>query len=209
SSPDAAFRRIVYFRFATEAAMRRERAGSCTSGRSGPDVLNRNRLPCLALAALLMTAGLMGQSAPPGLSKHDRDMTMAMLRQRREDFERNYYDPTFHGVDVKARFAEAESRLQTAGGINEAIAILSESLSQFKDSHTAFYPPNRATRADYGWQMAMVGDEALVVDVSPRSDAAAQGVALGDRVLSLNRFQPTRENLWQILHLYRFVRPQA
>src|SRR5439155_3573779 len=37
----------------------------------------------------------------------------------------------------------------------------------------------------------------------------AQGVALGDRVLSLNRFQPTRENLWQILHLYRFVRPQA
>ena len=95
----------------------------------------------------------------PVLSKNDRDISRTMLRQIREDLERHYDDPTFHGIDL--------------------------------------------------WSMSMIGDQALVADVAAGSDAAAKGIERGDRVLSLNRFQPARDNFWQIRYLYHFVRPQA
>lgn len=54
-----------------------------------------------------------------------------------------------------------------------------------------------------------IGGEPLVTSVDSGSGAAQRGLTPGDRVISLNRHQPTRENLWQILHYYRVVRPQA
>ena len=97
-----------------------------------------------------------------------------MLRQVREDVEKHYYDPAFHGIDLKAAFAAAEQSLKTAPTLTDAFATLSDVLFQLDDSHTVFIPPNRRTRIDYGWQMAMVGDVPLVTSVDPRSDAAAQ-----------------------------------
>jgi C-terminal processing protease CtpA/Prc len=66
-----------------------------------------------ALAALATQA--------PVLSKDDRDISRTMLRQIREDLERYYYDPTFHGIDLKARFAEAETRIDKAANVQRAI----------------------------------------------------------------------------------------
>ena len=40
------------------------------------------------------------------------------------------------------------------------------------------------------------------------SDAERKGLAVGDRVLAWNRFEPTRSNLWQIYYVYRHIRPQ-
>jgi C-terminal processing protease CtpA/Prc len=57
--------------------------------------------------------------------------------------------------------------------------------------------------------MAMVGEVPLVMSVEPGSDAAAKGLAPGDRVLLLNTFEPTRANLWRLTYFYRFIRPQA
>jgi C-terminal processing protease CtpA/Prc len=145
----------------------------------------------------------------PVLSKNDRDISRTMLRQIREDLDRYYYDPTFHGIDLKARFADAETRLDVAANASDATAILTDVVMQLNDSHTMFYPPRRSASVEYGWSMSMIGDQPLVVDVAADSDAAAKGLAPGDRVLALNRFQPARDNLWQIRYLYHFVRPQA
>jgi carboxyl-terminal processing protease len=145
----------------------------------------------------------------PALSKNDREIARTMLRQIREDLERHYYDPTFHGIDLKARFADAEARLDSVASASDATAILTDVVMQLNDSHTTFNPPRRSASVDYGWSMAMVGDQPLIVDVAEGSDAAAKGLAPGDRVLSLNRFAPTRANLWQLRYLYRAVRPQA
>src|SRR5436305_3930808 len=159
-------------------------AAGVVSGPPGPSALRRLAFVTLSSAT---------QSPQPGLSKNDRDIVLTILRQVQDDVKKHYYDPAFHGIDLKARFAEAESRLQTVASFNEAMAILTASLTQLDDSHTALYPPNRATHADYGWRMAIVGNQVLVVDVTDGSDAAAQGVAPGDQVLSLNRFVPTRD----------------
>ncbi len=148
-------------------------------------------------------------SFQPRLSDNDRDFMIAMLRTLRDDVAKHYYDPTFHGVDLDARFKDAALRLKTTPSFNDGIATLAEFLTQLDDSHTTFIPPNRRVRVDYGWQMAIVGSVPLVVEVDRASDAAAKGLAPGDRVLLLNTFEPTRDNLWRLVYFYRFVRPQA
>ena len=132
-----------------------------------------------------------------------------MLRQVREDVEKHYYDPAFHGIDLRSQFSGAEQRVKTATTLADAFAIVSDLLFQFDDSHTVFIPPNRKTRIDYGWQMAMVGEVPLITTVDPRSDAAAKGLAAGDRVLLLNAVAPSRSNLSRLTYFYRFIRPEA
>jgi len=172
----------------------------------------RRPYTCLAgavcIASLLAAAGSVAQSGPT-LSKNDRELMLTMLRAIRDDVAKHYYDPSFHGIDLNARFKDAEARLKTTAAFNDGMSTLAEFLTQFDDSHTTFLPPNRRVRVDYGWQMAMVGDKPLIVSVDAGSDAARKGLAPGDRVLLLNAFEPNRQNLWRLIYFYRFVRPQA
>jgi C-terminal processing protease CtpA/Prc len=147
--------------------------------------------------------------AQPGLSSHDRDLVLAMLRRARADVEQYYYDPSFHGINLKAQLARSEQRLKTAASLADAFAIVSDFLFQFGDSHTVFVPPTAGRTVDYGWQMAMVGDRALITEVEPGSDAAARGLGLGDRVLLLNADTPSRSNATRLGYYYRYIRPQA
>lgn len=142
------------------------------------------------------------------ISSFDRGNSASMLRQIKEDLTKNYYDPTFHGIDVDKLFAEAAERLKTAQSAGEASAILADTLLRLDDSHTKFYPPERLTRVDYGWTAMMVGTQPFVKWVKKGSDAERKGLAIGDRILAWNRFGPTRANLWQIQYVYRHVRPQ-
>jgi C-terminal processing protease CtpA/Prc len=142
------------------------------------------------------------------LSSFDRGNSLSMLKQIKEDLTKNYYDPAFRGMDVEKTFREAGDRLRAAKNVGEASAILADVLLRLDDSHTTFYPPERLTRVDYGWTLAMVGDAPYVTWVKKDSDAERKGLARGDRIVHWNRFEPTRANLWQILYVYRHVRPQ-
>jgi carboxyl-terminal processing protease len=145
----------------------------------------------------------------PTLTKTDRELMLTMLREINDDVAKHYYDPTFHGIDLKARYQDAELRLKSTQAFNDGIATLAEFLTQLDDSHTTFLPPDRRMRVDYGWRMAMIGDVPRIVAVDAGSDAAGKGLAPGDRVLLVNSFEPNRQNLWRLLYFYRFIRPQA
>jgi len=143
------------------------------------------------------------------VSKRDRDVAVQMLKQVREDLQEHYYDPGFRGIDITARFEQAEAKVRAATGINEISTVLVDLLLEFNDSHTRFYLPQRAVRVEYGWGMSIVGDDAVVTAVTKGSDAEVKGLRPGDRVLWLNRHQPTRKNLPWLRYYYRAVRPQA
>jgi C-terminal processing protease CtpA/Prc len=160
------------------------------------------------LAVFAFHAPIAAQSGPT-LTWNDRDLMLTMLRDIKDDVAKHYYDPSFHGIDLAARYKDAEQRLKSTRGFNDGIATLAEFLTQFDDSHTTFLPPERRALVDYGWQMAMVGDVPRIISVDAASDAAAKGLAPGDRILLLNTFEPNRQNLWRLVYFYRFIRPQA
>jgi carboxyl-terminal processing protease len=151
------------------------------------------------------------QQAPPAksITNIDSGFSVQMLRTVKADLKDNYYDKTFRGMDVDAVFAEAEQRLKAAATVNESVGIIAEVLMRLNDSHTTFLPPDRRARVAYGWHARIVGDDPYVFSVEAGSDAEKKGLAPGDRVLAWNRFQPTRQNLWQIRYLYDFIRPQS
>ena len=131
-----------------------------------------------------------------------------MLRHAKQDLKQNYYDPTFHGLDIEKVFADAEARLREATTSAEATAILADPLLKLDDSHTRFYPPERLAKTDYGWTAIMIGDDPYVGWVRKTSDAESKGLARGDRILHWNTLVPSRSSLWQINYVYRHVRPQ-
>ena len=161
-------------------------------------------------AALALVSVCLAQApqAPPAISNYDRGASITMLKHVKADLKNNYYDKTFRGMDVDAAFDEAEKNLKAAASVNAAVAIIAELLMRLNDSHTTFIPPDRKTQVDYGWFASMVGDEPYVTSVTKGSDAEKKGLAPGDRILAWNRYEVTRQNLWQINYLYKFVRPQ-
>src|SRR6185369_2471047 len=94
------------------------------------------------------------QNAPPTrtLSGMDRGVGMTMLRQVKADLKDHYYDKSLRGLDLDAVFDEGERRMKAATTVSETVAIIADIVMRLNDTHTIFIPPDRKTRAVYGWQ---------------------------------------------------------
>ncbi|HYG80865.1 MAG TPA: S41 family peptidase [Pyrinomonadaceae bacterium] len=132
----------------------------------------------------------------------NRKNGVAILNTIKREIQKNYYDPTFRGVDLDKFFEPIEAKIMQASSIGEVLGIIAQGLMRFEDSHTFLIPPMSATQVEHGWKMQMYGDDCFVVAVKPGSDAEAQGLRPGDRVLSVNGMQPTRRNIWKLYYHY-------
>lgn len=131
-----------------------------------------------------------------------------MLETIASDVKKHYYDPHFHGVDWDARVLEAKQRIQKSTSQNEALSHLAGALDALHDSHTFFLPPARPYVHDYGLQFQMIADRCFIRRVRPGSDAEAKGIKAGDQVLTIDGYQPTRDNLWQMNYVLNTLRPE-
>ena len=170
--------------------------------------------PALTLV-ILLTASLYVllprpslQAQTPQASGFDKDRGHDMIGVIKSDLKKNYYDPTFHGMDVEARFRQANEKINTATSVGQIFGIIAQALTELEDSHTFFLPPGRSARTEYGFEMQMIGDHCLVTAVQPGSDAAAKGLKEGDEIWQINDFGPTRENFWKIEYYFKALRPQ-
>ena len=170
------------------------------------DVRSRRTAP--ALIVLIAYLGVFQSIQAQTISGVDRDRARGMLDVIKGDVKKNYYDPTFHGIDIDARFKSADEKIKTVESLGQAYGVIAQVLSEFNDSHLFFYPPPRAARADYGWQMQMIGNQGYVTAVKPGSDAEAKGLKPGDRLLKVDGFAPTRDNIWKMQYRYFVLRPQ-
>lgn len=169
------------------------------------------RLAYLVLVAgvslLLASVGsepLRGQ----GLDRIERERALSMLSNIKDDLKKNYYDPSIRGMDVDARFKNAEEKIKQANSLGQAFGIIAQVLLDLNDSHTSFAPPSRAVSVEYGWQMQAIGDQCFVAAVKPGSDAQAKGMKPGDLVLSIDGFKPTRKELWKVEYYYYALSPR-
>jgi C-terminal processing protease CtpA/Prc len=163
------------------------------------------RLLALALVATLAPlSAVHAQSA----NNSDRARGKQMLGMMKDDIVKHYYDPTYHGVDVEARFKAAQEEIDRAQSNSAVLAAIAKFFSDFRDSHLYFIPPPRSVRVEYGWQMEMVGDACMVTAVRPGSDAEAKGLKPGDRISSIDGIRPTRANLNVVKYSYYALNPR-
>jgi carboxyl-terminal processing protease len=160
------------------------------------------------MAALIVIAAGALQTIIAQFSSSDRDRGRSMLRSVKLLIQENYYDPTYHGMDLESRFKVADEALKTAKSNSEAFGIIGQAVVDLNDSHTFFIPPSRASRTEYGWEMRIIGTRCFITSVKPKSDAEAKGLLIGDEVLALNGFEPTRDNLWKMKYTYYTLKPQ-
>jgi carboxyl-terminal processing protease len=165
----------------------------------------------------LLAVGLLGVALFPPITiksawnmdtEQDRSRGQIMLDRIKEDLERNYYDPSFHGMNLDARFNAAKERIRRAASVGEIFGIIAQVLIELDDSHTFFIPPSRTIKEHYGWTMQVIGERCFVTSVDKGSDAEAKGVKPGDQVLEAGGYQLGRLNLWKFDYLYNALRPQ-
>lgn len=131
-----------------------------------------------------------------------------MLKTARDDIKKNYFDPSFRGIDLEARSKLAEERIKQAKSNGEVFGVIAQMLLDFNDSHTRFLPPPRSARVEYGWVMQTFGDDTYVIAVKPKSDAESKGLKPGDKVLKIDGIAPNRSNLWIYYYLYGALSPR-
>jgi C-terminal processing protease CtpA/Prc len=162
----------------------------------------------IAVLFLLLASGpfIVARSQVSG---PDRERGHVMLKQVRDDIKGNFYEPTFRGLDLDARFKAADQMLDKATSLGQIFGIIAQTVIGLNDSHTFFVPPEQTVHSDYGWQLQAIGDRCYVVAVKPGSDAATKGLKPGDEVLAVNGIAPVRKELWKFRYLYYQLRPQA
>lgn len=159
----------------------------------------------IALAGLGL--GSLSTVSAQGLSGFDRDNAKAMLSAAKEDLQKNYYDPALRGLDINAHFKDAETKLNQATTRDQLVLIIAQAMLVMNDSHTFFVPPSRAAQVKYGWEMTMVGDRTFVSAIKPQSEAETAGLKVGDEILAVDGFRPTRENIWKMAYRYYALTP--
>ena len=170
---------------------------------------------CGRLLAAAVVALMLAAAAPPParaqqtVSGFERDRWREALKIIKEDIKKNYYDPTFRGIDLDAHFKNAEEKMKQAQSVGQLFGIIAQALLDFNDSHLFFVPPGRASRYEYGWRTQMIGDRCFITAVKPKSDAEAKGLKPGDEVVGLDGYQVTRGNHWKLEYAYYSLRPVA
>lgn len=139
--------------------------------------------------------------------KTDRSKYQDIIKVIRNEIEKKYYDPKFHGVNLEEKSALAIDLIKQANSEGEMMQTVANFLLEFDDSHLCYIPPIRVSDIDHGWEISMVGEKCFVTEVSPGSDAETQGLKIGDEIHSVEGFVPTRENLWKINYFYRVLIP--
>lgn len=159
----------------------------------------------LTLVVLGTTAGTSsGQKANKLEIEHWREVLRTVERELRE----NYYDPTFNGIDIDARFKLAEERMKTAESMADLEKIVAQVLLDLNDQQTFFIPPTDGSRVEYGWRLLPVGPDTYVGAVKPGSDAAAKGLQAGDKVLSIDGKSLDRDRVWLANYLNYTLRSE-
>jgi tricorn protease len=160
----------------------------------------------LLLCALLVSNGeLRAQQKMDSITK---ERLNNMLRDAYDEVRKNYYDTKFHGLDWDARYHEFQEKMKGATSLGQGFSVVAAFLDALNDSHTFFRPPSRPVRMDYGFRLQPFGDKAYITRVRPGTDAESK-VHVGDEVLTYNRFNPRREDLWKMNYYFNQLAPRA
>ncbi|HWW23104.1 MAG TPA: S41 family peptidase [Edaphobacter sp.] len=129
-----------------------------------------------------------------------------ILREIWKSVKKNYYDSTFRGIDIDARYREYSAKLDQATTPSAAFHSIAAFLSGFHDSHLFFVPPNRNLRFDSGYRMEMVGERCFVTQVKPRTDAFEK-LHPGDEIAHFQGYTINRDDFHDVDYFFHQLSP--
>jgi C-terminal processing protease CtpA/Prc len=130
-----------------------------------------------------------------------REYSLQYLDSMEKILKERYYDPKFRGIDLKSRIEAAKTRIKTLEYNWQMYRVLVQVLMDFNDSHTYLLLPPRTDYFQYGFGVQMIGDECFITSVKTDSDARKQGIEVGDQIVLLGKFKPTRRDLWKMMYV--------
>lgn len=171
------------------------------------------RLTLSILLTLLFAISISAQIrvdevASPASISINRSRGLNMLDDIKDLIKERYYDKNYRGIDIDARFKVAKEKIKTLDYNAQIFHVIAAVVLEFNDSHTRFYPPNRANRIQYGFAMQMIGNDCYVISVAKGSDAKAKGLKAGDQLVGIENFNINRDSLWQINYLLYTLNPR-
>lgn len=161
------------------------------------------------LSLLCSPMPLMSQKSTPSQQIDSFALQRAhlMLHQIYDEVRKNYYDPTFHGVDLDKSYQQLNARLDSSKSINESYRVIAAFLMNLHDSHTFFMPPPRQNPSTLGFFMQVIGDKCFITRIRPDTDAAAK-LHVGDQVLAIHGFLVTPATLHDIEYYVQVLAPE-
>ena len=157
---------------------------------------------CCALILLLYVVPVLQPvRAQQKMEPRDKGRVDQMLRDAYSEVKKNYYDAKFHGLDWDARYREYQEKMKVATSLGQGFSVVAAFLDGLNDSHTFFEPPSRPMRFDYGFRLQFIGDKAYITRIRPGTDAESK-VHVGDEVLTYNRFNPMRQDIWKMNYYF-------
>src|SRR3954463_15044803 len=111
----------------------------------------------VALVVLSLSIILLPSPAKAADLSNERGRMNHILDTVVRDIEKNYYDPTFHGLEWKKLVAEAHGKIDKAQSAGEMIPAIASVLNKLNDSHTVFLPPGRVNKTLFGFDAKAYG----------------------------------------------------
>ncbi len=161
-------------------------------------------------AGLAVSTALASEKKPADtMTSIQRDQALQMLQDTADKVRKEYYDPTFHGVDLDARYKDAQQRIRSAQSLSEAFGYIAMMVDGLNDSHTFFIPPSRPYQVQDGWEAKFIGEACIITAVKEGSDAASKGLKPGDQILAIEGYKPSRANWWKLSYAFHTLSPRS
>ena len=169
-------------------------------------------LPSLRLTVALFLSVLATSATAQEVSSSqaslNRQRGQEMLSKIKDIIKDDYYDPKFHGLDLDQHFKAASARIKELETAQQIFTAIAQVLLDFNDSHTRFVPPPRINEVEYGFSMQMIGDKCHVVAVKQGSDAETKGLKVGEVIVDISGYTPSRNSLWALVYLLYALDPR-
>ncbi len=97
-------------------------------------MLIHKRFPWLVTFSLAALAFAICSAAQQKINKVDLERARAVLHHVKELIAKNYYDPTFHGYDLEARFQKADQKLAEVNSFEMGMNVVGWAVQGLADS---------------------------------------------------------------------------
>ena len=156
---------------------------------------------------VVVCLGMLACSACADQLSDEKGRAKQILKIVVSDLEKNYYDPTFHGENLRELQIKANEMIDNARSVGQVYTAIFGLVDRLNDSHTMFLPPGRTQFPQFGFEAKAYGDKVFVTKIKKKGGARAAGLEVGDQILQVNGFEAERGSFDKMMLFFHVLQP--